>query len=492
MNDETSFEDDEPEDDEQKNDGEDFGALLDAYGADFDGSVRVGDKINGKIIAIGADTVFVDTGTKIDGIVDKKELLDDQGHLPCDVGDRLELFVVAADEGEIRLSRALSGIGGLQLLTDAFHNRIPVEGRVTETCKGGFRVAVMQRTAFCPISQMDVTYVDSPENYVGETLLFSITQFEDKGRNIVLSRRKLLEREQQKARAAFLTTLTTGAVLTGTVSRLMPYGAFVELIPGLEGMVHISELSWSRLEKPEEAVRPGDRIQVKVIGIETGEDAAREKIALSVKQATADPWADVLDRFQPQDLIQGKVTRCAPFGAFVEIAPGIEGLVHISEMSFVKRVQKPTDIVTPGETVTVMVKAIDSEKRRVSLSIRDTRGDPWAEVSERYPVGRSVTGVVEKKENFGYFITLEPGVTGLLPKSMIGKASDPAAFDKIRAGSPVTVVIDAVDSRNRKVTLRPADVAADENWQKYTRPAPAALSPLGEKLQRALSGKKGK
>jgi len=197
MNDETSF-----ENDGKENDDEDFGALLDAYGADFDGSVRVGDKINGKIIAIGADTVFVDTGTKIDGIVDRKELLDDKGQLPYGIGDRLELFVVAADEGEIRLSRALSGIGGLQLLTEAFHNHIPVEGRVTETCKGGFRVSVMQRTAFCPISQMDVTYVDAPENYVGETLLFSITQFEDKGRNIVLSRRKLLEREQQKARAA--------------------------------------------------------------------------------------------------------------------------------------------------------------------------------------------------------------------------------------------------------------------------------------------------
>jgi len=477
-------------DDDKETDDEDFGALLEAYGGDIGESVLVGDKINGKIIAIGSETVFVDTGTKIDGVVDKKELLDDKGQLPYGVGDRLELFIIASDESEIRLSRALSGIGGLQLLTDAFRNRIPVEGRVTETCKGGFRVAVMQRTAFCPISQMDVKYVDTPENYVGETLLFNITQFEDKGRNIVLSRRKLLEREQKKAREAFFTTLTTGAVLTGTVTRLMPYGAFLELIPGLEGMVHISELSWSRLEKPEEAVRPGDRIQVKVIGIEAGEGAAREKIALSVKQATADPWTDVLDRFQPQDLIQGKVTRCAPFGAFVEIAPGIEGLVHISEMSFVKRVQKPTDIVTPGETVTVMVKAIDTHSRRVSLSIRDTQGDPWAEVSERYPVGRSVTGVVEKKENFGYFITLEPGVTGLLPKSKIGQASDPAAFDKIKAGNPVTVVIEAVDSRNRKVTLAPSDAGVDENWQKYAGGAPAALSPLGEKLQRALSDKK--
>jgi small subunit ribosomal protein S1 len=485
MKDDNSFEDD------KATDSEDFGALLEAYGGDIGGSVQVGDKINGKIIAIGSETVFVDTGTKIDGVVDKNELLDDEGQLPCGVGDRVELFVIAADEGEIRLSRALSGIGGLQLLTDAFRNRIPVEGRVTETCKGGFRVAVMQRTAFCPISQMDVKFVDTPENYVGETLLFIITQFEDKGRNIVLSRRKILEHEQQQARQVFFTTLTTGVVLTGTVTRLMPYGAFVELIPGLEGMVHISELSWSRVEKPEEAVRPGDRVQVKVLSIDAQEGSAREKISLSVKQATGDPWADVF-RFQPGDIVNGKVTRCAPFGAFVEIAPGIEGLVHISEMSFVKRVQKPSDIVTPEEPVTVVIKTIDAENRRVSLSIRDTEGDPWAEVQEKYPAGRSVTGIVEKKEKFGYFIALEPGVTGLLPRSKIGQATDPKVYDNLKTGSSIAVVIDSVDSQNRKVTLAPGHGDAVEDWQKYAGGPPAALSPFGEKLKVALSGKQKK
>lgn len=479
-------------DDDKATDNEDFGALLEAYGGDIGESVLVGDKINGKIVAIGSETVFVDTGTKIDGVVDKKELLDDKGQLPYGVGERLELFIIAADESEIRLSRALSGIGGLQLLTDAFRNRIPVEGRVTETCKGGFRVAVMQRTAFCPISQMDVKYVDTPENYVGETLLFNITQFEDRGRNIVLSRRKLLEREQKKAREAFFTTLTTGTVLTGTVTRLMPYGAFVELIPGLEGMVHISELSWSRVEKPEEAIRPGDRVQVKVLSIDAQAGTAREKIALSVKQVTGDPWADVFDRFQPGDIINGKVTRCAPFGAFIEIAPGIEGLVHISEMSFVKRVQKPSDIVTAGEPVTVMVKTIDGENRRISLSIRDTEGDPWAEVHEKYPAGRIVTGIVEKKEKFGYFVALEPGITGLLPKSKIGQATDPKAYDTIKPGGSITVVIDSVDSQNRKMTLAPGHGDAVDDWQKYAGGPPAALSPLAEKLRVALSGKRKK
>ncbi len=486
MQDRNSFED------EKANDSEDFATLLESYGGDIDGSVQVGDKINARIIAIGSDTVFVETGTKIDGLVEKKELLDDKGQLPYGVGDRIELFIIAADEGEIRLSRALSGIGGLQLLKDACHSHIPVEGRVTETCKGGFRIDVLQHAAFCPISQMDVKFVDTPESYVGETLLFFVEQFEDKGRNIVLSRRKLLEQEQQKARDVFFTALSTGAVLTGTVTRLMPYGAFVELIPGLEGMVHISELSWSRIEKPEEAVKPGDRVQVKVIGIDGKEGAVREKIALSLKRVTGDPWADVHEGFQPGDIINGKVTRCAPFGAFVEIAPGIEGLVHISEMSFVKRVQKTTDFVTPGEAVTVMVKTIDRENRRISLSIRDAQGDPWAAVPERYPVGRSVTGVVEKKEKFGWFILLEPGVTGLLPISKIDQATDPKAYDHLKPGSSLMVVIDAVDSQNRKVTLAPSLGDAVGEWQKYKGVAPTAMSPLGEKLKAALSAKRKK
>jgi small subunit ribosomal protein S1 len=466
---------------------EDFNALYESYSAGIVGHLQVGDKISGEIIAIGHDAVFLDTGTKADGVVDKKELLDAKGQFPYALGDRLELFVIVAGEGEIKLSKALSGIGGRQMLIDAFRNRIPVEGRVTGTCKGGFDVEVMKQRAFCPLSQMDVKYVEIPDDFVGQTHLFYISQFEEKGRNIVLSRRKLLEQERQKARQDFFGALSTGMVLSGTVSRLMPYGAFVELIPGVEGMVHISELSWSRIENPAETVNTGDRIQVKIIGIDATAGPGSEKISLSVKQLLDDPWESAGDRIKPGDVINGRVRRCAPFGVFVEIEPGIEGLVHISEMSYVKRILKPEDIVSPGDEVTVMVKTFDGDKRRVSLSIRDADGDPWLAVFERYPVGRKVNGVIEKVEKFGYFVTLEPGITGLLPNSKLGQAAEQMYSGKLKSGDTIAVTIDAVDREKRRITLAPGDDSATGDWRRYGSGESSSLGQLGEKLKEALA-----
>ncbi len=466
---------------------EDFSALYESYSAGIIGQLQVGDKISGEIIAIGHDAVFLDTGTKVDGVVDKKELLDAKGQFPYTLGDRLELFVVVAGEGEIKLSKALSGMGGRQMLMDAFRNRIPVEGRVTGICKGGFDVEVMKQRAFCPLSQMDVKYVETPEGYVGQTHLFYISQLEEKGRNIVISRRKLLEQERQKARQDFFDALSTGTVLSGTVSRLMPYGAFVELIPGVEGMVHISELNWSRLDNPAEAVNTGDRIDVKVIGIDATAGTGSEKISLSVKQLLADPWESAGDRIQPGDIINGRVRRCAPFGVFVEIEPGIEGLVHISEMSYVKRVLKPEDIVSPGDQVTVMVKTFDEDKRRVSLSIRDADGDPWFAVLERYPVGRIVTGVIEKLAKFGVFVTLEPGITGLLPKSKMDQTAEQGYSRKLKSGDAITVTIEAIDREKRRITLVPGDGSATGDWHQYRPGESSSLGQLGEKLKEAMA-----
>lgn len=475
-----------------ENGADDFATLFEAYAERLGGQLQVGDKISGEIIAIGKESVFVDTGTKIDGVVDSKELKDENGRMTCNPGDKIELFVVAVDEGEIRLSKAVSGVGDQRLLEDAFRNGIPVEGKVTEVCKGGFRVDVMKRKAFCPISQMDLRFVETPENYLGETYAFIIIQYEAKGRNIVLSRRNLLEREQQKIQAEFLATLESGAILAGTVTRLMPFGAFVELIPGLEGMVHISELSWSRIEAPESAVRVGEKVQVKVLAIDAANGSGRPKISLSAKQVSDDPWTSVDIQFHQGDLVTGKVTRCAPFGAFVEIAPGIEGLVHISEMSFTKRINKPEECVGPGAEVAVTIKAIDTQKRRISLSIRDAAGDPWQAVPDKYPVGRSVVGVLEKKEKFGYFVTLEPGITGLLPKSKLGRAADPAAIERLKPGDAITVAVEALDRTSRKITLAPGDPESAGEWRKYESTQSTAVNPLAEKLKAALEAQSKK
>ena len=216
------------------------------------------------------------------------------------------------------------------------------------------------------------------------------------------------------------------------------------------------------------------------------------KIALSVKQLSEDPWISAEGRFHEGDKLKGDVTRCAPFGAFVEIAPGIEGLVHFSEMSYTKRVTKPQEVVSEGETVSVLVKEINLEQRRISLSIRDAEGDPWLEVPEKYTVGQSTKGIVEKKEKFGYFINLSPGITGLLPRSNFRQSSKPARIEKLKEGDPIPVIIEAINLQERRITLASAAAGDEQNWQKYTKDNQPQLGSLGEKLQQALASKKDK
>ena len=463
-----------------------FAELFESYSEGLNEDVSVGDKIRGEIISIGKDTVFVDTGTKIDGIVDRQELLDENEALSCKVGDVLDLYVVANNGHEIRLSRAISGIGGLNMIEEAYHKAVPIEGKVKGECKGGFQIEVLQRRAFCPISQIDLNYVENPADFVGETYRFLVTQFEERGKNIVVSRREILKKEQEKEKEQFFGKLEIGTQLEGRVTRLMPFGAFVELRPGVEGMIHVSEISWSRVNKADDVLSPGESLQVKVIGIEPGKRAGEMKVALSLKQVTGDPWDRVHETFKIGDKIQGTVTRCMKFGAFVEISEGIEGLVHISEMSYTKRVLKPEDLVKPGETVEVMIKEIDSGKRRISLSMKEAEGDPWVNVSERYPLGKPAAGTFDKKEKFGYFVMLEPGVTGLLPKSKTQSSQQPAFYDKLKPGDAVTVIVEEIDEAERKMTLGPGDAVDENEWKQFAKPAKKSIGSLGEKLQKAL------
>jgi len=469
---------------------ESFAAMLEAYGTGEGSDLGVGDKIRGRIVSIGRESVFVDTGTKMDGVVDKAELLDKDGELTLAEGDTLELYITALSDEEIKLSRALSGIGGLNMLKEAYEKAAPVEGKVSETCKGGVRVEILQRRAFCPVSQLDINFVENASDFVGQTLNFLITAFEDNGRNIVVSRRALLAREQEAARKAFYQTLSVDAVMDGTVTRIMPYGAFVQLSSGVEGMVHVSEMSWSKSTAPEALVDTGDTVRVKVIGIEPDQRPGLLKISLSMKQLSEDPWLSAGERFKEGAKIRGTVTRCANFGAFVEVAPGIEGLVHISEMSYKKRVLKPEEIVTAGETVSVLIKEVDLDKRRLSLSIRDAEGDPWIDVADKYKIGQTAKGILEKKEKFGYFINLEPGITGLLPKSNFSKADNPAELEKLKDGDSTPVMIEAVNAGARRITLTPADAADEQNWQSFSEASSTSLGALGEKLQLALEKKK--
>ena len=468
-----------------------FAELLEAYGGRSEDALQVGDKVAVRVIAIGKDAVFVDTGTKIDGSVERSELVDKDGNLTCAVGDTLDLFVVAREEGEIRLSRALSGDGGLQMLQEAHHSQIPVEGKVQATCKGGFDVRLLQKRAFCPISQMDIRYVETPEDYVGQTLSFLVTQFEARGRNIVVSRRRLLEKEREANREAFMADLKPDALYDGRVMRVVPFGAFVELVPGVEGLVHVSELSWSRVEKAGDVVREGDRLTVKVLDIKPGEGGKPPKISLSHKQAGEDPWTTAIEQFQTGQVVPAKITRCAPFGAFAELAPGIEGLIHISELSFTQRVRKPEDLVTPGETVSVLIKSVDRDQRKLSLSLRDVAGDPWQTLSEKYRVGQVVEGTVEKKAPFGLFVSIAPGVTGLLPKARWSDAIEPGRLENARPGEHLAVAIENIDLDQRRISLGPGERAdGGGDWQSFAPAEESGMGSLADKLQAALKAKK--
>ena len=470
---------------------ENFAELFEQYSEGAGDSVRLGDQLQGTVISIGEKSVFVDTGTKIDGVVDREELLDEHGECTCAVGDSLTLYVVARSEHEIVLSKAISGVGGLTLLQEAFDNKVPVEGMVMEACKGGFTVQIMKRRAFCPVSQIDNHYVEDTEPFIGNTYEFLITRLEENGRNIVISRRSLLERQQKEAAQSFMQEVSVGDILEGKVVRIKEFGAFVELVPGVEGMVHISELSWSRVQRPEDVVALGEKVKVRLLGIDQL-DNGQLKISLSMKQAMTDPWDDVTEKFHPGDKVLGKVVRCAPFGAFVELVPGVDGLVHISEMSYTKRVLKTEDEVKPGEMVSVIIKAIEPDKKRIALSIRETYGDPWADVAAKYTKGQAVHGTVEKKEKFGFFVQLEPGIIGLLPLSLIRKSESAGEIEKRKVGDVIAVRIEAVNVEERKISLMPGDARETGDWKKFVEPAKVSMGNLGSLLQAAMDKKKKK
>ena len=484
-------------------DEEDFATLLENSMTGVKDDLRVGEEISGEIISIGDQGVFINTGTKVDGVVDKTELLNENNEMEYKAGDVLKLYVISTDDGEIRLSRAMSGPGSESRLYDAQKNAVPVEGRVSETCKGGFRVAIMGKTAFCPVSQMDVNYIENPEEYVGKDYEFLISRIESRGKNIVVSRRDLLNRYIEEEREKFLRTAQPGDIMEARITRIMGYGAFAEVAPGVEGMIHISELGWSRVERPEEVVSANDTVQVAVLGIEhTGDKNRPVKISLSMKSAMADPWTTIFERYAEGDKLRGTVTRLADFGAFVELEPGIEGLVHISEMSH-RRIAKAGDVIASGDVVAVTVKKIDPAARRISLGMKDAEGDPWVDIEKNYPIGRHIAGRIEKKEKFGFFIELEPGITGLLPASKIRDAAEKGGkdVDQLKPGDMIRVVVDTIDTAGRKISLGLGGSPDEDDWKAYEKEArqPEAkqqpqsgggLGDLAEKLKAAMQDRR--
>jgi small subunit ribosomal protein S1 len=355
-------------------DDDDFAAMFAASEKDKPRAAKrpkVGDMVKGKIVSVSKEAVFVDLGGKAEGQLERSQVSDHEGKLLVKVGDTIEARV-ASDAGGALLLRTKLGRGSEARadLQQAADLGIPVEGLVTEVVKGGLSVDVVGVRGFVPASQIDTRFVEDLAPFVGQRLTFRITRYEP--RNLVLSRRALLEEENAVKSAELRSKLVPGLVVHGKVVGFKPFGAFIDL-GGIEGMLHVSELSHSRVEKPEDILSLGQAVDVVVLKIEPGQGKEKERISLSLKALGNDPWSDAVAKLAEGQQVKGKIVRLQPFGAFVEISPGVEGLVHISELGAGRRINHPKEAVSVGQEVEATVLGIDAERRRLSLSLAATR-----------------------------------------------------------------------------------------------------------------------
>lgn len=326
-----------------------------------------GQAIEGTIVAIGAEVAFVDVGGKGEATIGVDELKDDDGALEVAVGDRIQAMVVST-QGGLTLSRKLARAAATsRQLEDAFHARLPVEGKVERAVNGGYEVRIARQRAFCPISQIDIVRDTAPESHVGRVYAFRIIEYREGGKNLVVSRRALLEEEQRAAAAEMRQSIVPDAVMTGRVTSVRDFGAFIDLGAGIQGLLHVSEMAWSRVSDPSLLVSPGDEITVKVLRV----DEATGRIALGLKQLAADPWSNVQASYEAGQLRPGRVTRLAEFGAFVELEPGVEGLAHASTFAPTGRRDDWARTVTVGMTAVFEILSVDLDKKRIGVALVD-------------------------------------------------------------------------------------------------------------------------
>ncbi len=430
-------------------------AELFAAGSETPGQrIHPGDKVSGRVAKIGKDSVFVDLGGKSEGIADLQEFLDRNGNLSIKEGDWVEMRVSSIRDG-VHLTKGIKiqGAGALDILREAQRDLIPVEGRVSGVVKGGFEIDLSGIRSFCPISQIDLRFCERPEEHLGARYLFRIMEIKEKGKNIVVSRRVLLEEEQEKRSKETLERLRVDLECEGKVTKLADFGVFVD-IGGIDGMVHLSEIAHVRIKHPSEILKIGQPVKVKVLKIEST-PKGQPKISLSIKALEPDAWEKGLE-FEEGQILRGKVSRLTDFGAFVEVAPGVDGLVHISEISY-ERIAHPNQLLHEGDGVDVLVMGIDREARRISLSIKEATlkkriSEAKGLEKVRLEVGQVLEGVVEESKPFGLFIRLPqlgPKIKGLLPVEEITSAEKGDMKKKFPRGREVQVEIVSIDERGR-------------------------------------------
>lgn len=371
----------------------DFASLFEQSLGTVGKKLSTGDTFTGEILSISKEEAFISTGTPVDAMILTSELLDENKELKYKVGDRLDVVVVKTKGGEIRVAKqgARKSNADLDSIEDAFDMELPVEGRVTEVCNGGFRVSVQNKTAFCPVSQMDYKVLDH-QSYVNQKFDFIITQFDPKGRNIVVSRRKLLDLQKTENEGQFLDTAKSGEIFTGKVTRIEKFGAFVTLDSGVEGLVHISEIGWSRIQDPSEVVSVGQNVSVKLLKAE--EVDGRMKISLSIKQAggEGDPWMQVTEKFALKSIHKGTVEKKETYGLFVNLAPGITGLLPKSKWRDSVEHQM-YETRKRGDTLQVQIDEILFEQKKISLGVPAEYDDQtWKNVTTKSGFANSGLG----------------------------------------------------------------------------------------------------
>lgn len=443
---------------EQSNSGEeDFGKILEKFEQEQT-VFHSGELVEGTVVGVSERGVLIDFGYKSEGIAPIEDFTSPTGEVTVQKGDTAEAIIRSISSGDAppMLSRADAVTRkSWDAVEKAFNDETPITGRVVEVNKGGLRLDINGVEAFLPGSQVDSRPLRNLNSYIGQDIEAKVIKFSRKRGNVVLSRKILTDEVVNAQKAETFANIGEGYIIEGTVKNLTEYGAFVD-IGGIDGLLHVTDMSWGRLQNPGDQFKVGDVIQVKVLRL----DKQKEKVALGFKHLIPDPWSTVMELYKVNSKVKGKVSTVTEYGAFVELEPGVEGLVHVSEMTWSKRSQSPKRLLHPGDEVEVQVLGIDTVDRRISLGMKQLMPNPWQTVHERYHVGQTVRGKVRNLTEFGAFIELEDGIDGLVHVSDIAhtrKIKHPK--DALKRDQEVEAIVRSIDTGNRRMALSIKDTA---------------------------------
>jgi len=409
---------------------------------------KEGSIVKGRILEIRNREVLVDIGYKSEGVIPLSEF-DDIDDLQ--VGDEVEVLLcrLENDEGTVILSKEKAAYRqNWEKIVKVFHGDGLIKGKVKGVVKGGLIVNIGVE-AFLPGSQIDIVPPKDLQQFVGNTYDFKIVKINDDRKNVVLSRRELIEQERSEKRQRFLDTIAIGSTVKGVVKNLTDFGAFIDL-DGMDGLLHITDMSWGRLGHPSEMVKVGQELDVQVLDI----NREKERVSLGLKQTQKNPWEETENRFPIGTRVKGKITNLVPYGAFVQIEEGVEGLVHVSELSWTKRITRPSDVLTVGQEVEAVVLGINKEEQKISLGVRQLEPNPWDEIEVRYQIGRQVKGTVRNLTAYGAFVELEEGIDGMIHVSDMSwtrKINHPS--EMVKKGDELEAVVIDIDKQNQRISL---------------------------------------